>query len=521
VINFGRHRGRGLAVVACLAGTTATLVAGPLTAATRVVGPGRTYAKPCDAILAAQPGDTIQVDAAGSYNGDTCSWSTDNLTLSGVNGRAKIDLTGVAPSGQKGIFAISAANATIENFELSGAAVSAAAGNNGAGIRFQGTNLTVRNCFIHDNQDGILAAPPTANTGTILIENTELASNGAGDGYSHNLYIGNFARFTLQYSYSHGAKVGHLFKSRAYATFVLYSRLTDEMGTTASYEVDIPNGGTAYVIGNVIEQSAASQNPTIITFGEEGTPAGYDTHLFVVNNTVLNDLGSGTFVADSTATPGVITNNIFWNGGKNTSQASAVLNSNFDSTMGDPKLASVATYDAHLLAGSPCIDKGGAPGQSGSQSLAPVYEYVHPLGDVPRVVVGSAIDIGAYEYGNPGDAGVSQDAGGPVGAESGDATYTTGGEAYGEGGITTNADASSGLAMDSGTPSTAGAALGGDGSTTAARPGSSGGCGCRVSGAPRNVRFGAGGWGLLLALVGWRRARAAVQILRRFTHSGY
>jgi hypothetical protein len=485
-MSFGRHgrRGaRGLAAGACLAGATSTLVAGPATAATRLVGPGRTYAKPCDAIVAAQPGDTIQVDAAGSYGGDTCSWSTDNLTLSGVNGRAKIDLTGVTPSGQKGIFTIAAANATIENFELSGAAVSAAAGNNGAGIRFQGTNLTVRNCFLHDNQDGILAAPPTANTGTILIEHTELANNGAGDGFSHNLYIGNFAQFTLRYSYSHGAKVGHLFKSRAYATFVLYSRLTDETGTTASYEVDIPNAGTAYVIGNVIEQSAASQNPTIITFGEEGTPAGYDTHLFVVNNTVLNDLGSGTFVADPTPTPAVITNNVFWNGGTNSSQASAVLTNNFDSTMGDPKLSSVATFDGHLLAGSPCIDKGAAPGQNGSQSLAPAYEYVHPLGDVSRLVVGYAIDIGAYEYGNPVDAG------GAVGAESVDATFATGGEAGDDGGGATNPDAP-------------------NGSTNTARPSLSGGCGCHVSRAPGNGRFGAGAWGLLLALVGWRRFRA-------------
>ena len=111
----------------------------PRPADTLEVGPGKTYAKPCDAIAAAHAGDTVEVDAAGSYDGDTCSWSTDGLTVKGVNGRAKIDLTGVEPSGGKGIFTIEGtASAKIESFELSGAAISSAEGNNGAGIRHQG-----------------------------------------------------------------------------------------------------------------------------------------------------------------------------------------------------------------------------------------------------------------------------------------------------------------------------------------------------------------------------------------------
>src|SRR5512138_3561877 len=87
---------------------------------TLTVGPGKTYAKPCAAIAVAQAGDVIEVDSSGNYDGDTCAWSTDNLTVRGVGGgRAKIDLTNVTPAQQKGIFTISAPNATIENFELS------------------------------------------------------------------------------------------------------------------------------------------------------------------------------------------------------------------------------------------------------------------------------------------------------------------------------------------------------------------------------------------------------------------
>jgi hypothetical protein len=60
------------------------LVSARAEAATLQVGPGKTYAKPCAAIAMAKAGDVIEVDAAGSYAGDTCAWSTDNLTVRGV-----------------------------------------------------------------------------------------------------------------------------------------------------------------------------------------------------------------------------------------------------------------------------------------------------------------------------------------------------------------------------------------------------------------------------------------------------
>ena len=483
-----------------------TAYAAPAAAATLTVGPGQTYATPCAAIAMAHAGDIIQVDAAGNYAGDTCSWSTDNLTVAGVNGRAKIDLTGVAPSGDKGIFTIEGtASATIENFELSGAAISSANGNNGAGIRHQGLNLTVRNCFIHNNQDGILAAPATANTGTVLIESSEFSANGAGDGFSHNMYIGNYATFTLQYSYSHDANVGHLVKSRAYNTNVLYNRLTDETGGMASYETDIPNAGTAYFIGNLIEQSATTQNSTIVTFGEEGVPAGYDTHLFVVNNTILNTLGSGTFVNDATSTPAVLTNDIFYNGGTITNQASAVLTTNFDKSMGDPMFVDVTNYDVHLMAGSPCVDHGTNPGANGSQSLTPLFEYVQPLSEEARVVVGSAIDIGAYEYGNPADAGSpAVDASGPTDATSSGADAGTAPDAA--------------AAAEDGSGPIGGEEGGGgsvDGGVSGAKPGSSGGCGCTLAGDSQTAPWGLVGGAILVAGVIGRRARRSISLRTR------
>ena len=64
-----------------VAGLLATL---PVHAATLTVGPGKMYAKPCAAVAAASDGDTIEIDAAGTYDGDVCAVPKNRLTLRGV-----------------------------------------------------------------------------------------------------------------------------------------------------------------------------------------------------------------------------------------------------------------------------------------------------------------------------------------------------------------------------------------------------------------------------------------------------
>src|SRR5689334_2318055 len=188
--------------------------------ATLSVGPGKTFAKPCAAIAAAADGDTIEIDAAGNYDGDVCGIAKNRLTLRGIGGRAKIDAA-QKNFGGKGTWVISGNDTTVENIEFSGATVP---DQNGAGIRQEGNNLTVRGCYFHDNDDGILSGGSAQSQ--ILIEYSEFANNGFGDGYSHNMYIGHEGKFTLRYSYSHDSKIGHLVKSRAAENYILYNRIT-------------------------------------------------------------------------------------------------------------------------------------------------------------------------------------------------------------------------------------------------------------------------------------------------------
>src|SRR5215831_3692074 len=190
------------------------------------VGPGQPFAKPCAAIATAMPGDTILIDATGSYNGDVCTWSTNDLTIQGVNGRPHIDATGKT-SNNKGIWVLEGNNNVIENVELSSAV---STDKNGAAVRLEGSGLTLRQVYFHNNQNGLLAN--NVQSGEILIEYSEFSANGAGDGQSHNIYVGRVDKFTLQYCYSNSANNGHLVKSRAASNYILFNRLSSEGSNT-------------------------------------------------------------------------------------------------------------------------------------------------------------------------------------------------------------------------------------------------------------------------------------------------
>ena len=228
-----------------------------------------------------------------------CAWSTNHLTIVGVHGRAHLEAAGQSSEG-KAIWVIAGNDTTIDNIEFSGARVP---DQNGAGIRQEGANLLLEHCYFHDNQEGILAADNP--TSSIVIDSSVFARNGAGDGYSHNIYINHVRSFTLRYSYSTDARVGHLVKSRALRNYILYDRLTGEHGTD-SYELDLPNGGLSYVIGTVIEQGSNTQNPNMLAYGEEGD-LNPDSHLYAVNDTFVNDLhhGDAIFVGPRSDPPRV------------------------------------------------------------------------------------------------------------------------------------------------------------------------------------------------------------------------
>ena len=356
-------------------------------AATLQVGWGKKYLFPSVAAKFAQDGDTIEIDA-GAYPKDAATWKQNNLTIRAVGGKAHLKADGANAEG-KGIWVIRGNNVTIENIEFSGAKVS---DNNGAGIRVEGAGLTIRNCYFHDNQNGILTG--ANETSDILIENTEFSHNGAGDGQSHNIYIGAVRSFTLKYSYSHHAQVGHNVKSRARTNYILYNRIMDEADGNSSYDIDISNGGIAYVIGNLIEQGSKTENSGIISYGAEGLHSS-PNEFYLINNTVVNDRPQGgVFVFVKTGTgPVRIVNNLFI--GKGRIEAAGGEESH--NIMGDKnELISPLTYDYRLKPNAKAVNAGIEPGSAHDFSLRPTDQYVHKASSEPRPKSGK-VDVGAYE----------------------------------------------------------------------------------------------------------------------------
>ena len=267
--------------------------------ATLTVGTGQQYTTIAAAVAATHDGDTVLV-SAGTYLNDFFDIKT-KITLQSVGGLAIIQAT-VQPNNGKGAIVVDN-DATIDGFGVTGVTVG---DGNGAGIRYDGGQLTIKNSVLWANQDGLLAnADPNGN---ILIQNSEFSDNGAGDGYTHNIYVNAVASLTIQGSYFHDAQVGHEIKSRALVTTITGNRIQDNTTGTASYDIDLPDGGQATITGNTIEKGPDASNVFAIHYGGEGGPyAG--SSLTISGNTILNDNPAGTLLLNQTSLTAQLTNN--------------------------------------------------------------------------------------------------------------------------------------------------------------------------------------------------------------------
>lgn len=281
----------------------------PPAARTLKVGPFEEFRTIASAAKSAKDNDVVEI-RAGEYHGDVAVWHQKKLTIRTRGGRARLYADGKAAEG-KAIWVIRNGDFYISGIEFVGAQVE---DRNGAGIRFEGGNLQIKNCLFYGGDNGLLT---TGSAGSLEIESSEFAYNGFGDGQSHNLYVGAIQSLKIAGSYFHHANVGHLIKSRAQTNEIYYNRITDESGGRASYEIDLPNGGISYVVGNIIQQGVEPQNSTLIAYGAEGL-AWPENRLYIASNTIVNDQSyGGTFLLTAKGTQRlVMINNLLIGEGK-------------------------------------------------------------------------------------------------------------------------------------------------------------------------------------------------------------
>lgn len=252
-------------------------------AATHTVAPGQSLV---EALNKAVDGDEIQL-LAGEHRAQVAVIEHKRLTLRGVGGRPVLLAAGAHAEG-KAILVVRNGEVLIDNIEFRGARVP---DGNGAGIRFERGHLKLSRCAFFDNQMGLLTA--NFHDAELTVGDCEFGQAPTGDAtaaLAHLLYAGRIARLTLTGSRFSGGYRGHLVKSRALENHVRYNHLVDGVGGRASYELEFPNGGVAFVVGNVIGQSESTDNATMLAFGAEGSNAadGREHALHVVNNTFIN-----------------------------------------------------------------------------------------------------------------------------------------------------------------------------------------------------------------------------------------
>jgi hypothetical protein len=250
------------------------------------VGTGMEFSTLDAALNASRNGDTILVKS-GTYVNDFCVVNT-NVTVLAMGGMVN-EVATVEPPNGKGLI-VSNANLTIRGFSFTGGSDGSPDGNV-AGIRYQAGNLDVSYCDFHTMEDGLLATPNVTGTGTVTISHSEFYDCGTGDGYTHDIYVGPVAKFSLTDSYVHNAIVGHEVKSRAAVTIITDNVIADNQTGTASYDIDVPNAGRAFIEGNVIEKGPDASNVYAIHYGGETQYAWAENALVIKDNTILNDLG--------------------------------------------------------------------------------------------------------------------------------------------------------------------------------------------------------------------------------------
>jgi hypothetical protein len=234
------------------------------------------------ALRQAADGDVIEL-MPGAYT-ERLVIENRRLTLRGLRGgEPALIQGGDKPMQGHALWTVKGGEVLLQDLEFRGAR---ATDGSGAALRQEGGRLSLRRCRFFDNEHGLVATnDPTAE---LAIEGGVFGMAPRVEGGLHHLIsIGRIARFSLRGARLQQGFEGHLLKTRARENLIAYNFIHDGLRGGASLEIDIPLGGIATVVGNVIGQGADTQNPVMLSYGSEGS--AWDVNrLHVAHNTFVN-----------------------------------------------------------------------------------------------------------------------------------------------------------------------------------------------------------------------------------------
>ena len=254
---------------------------------------GCAYNNLSGAMAAVVDGDTIEI-AYGDYV-DCANIGANNLIIRGIS-----DAQGNKPHfhgkvcARKGILVVTGTNTLIDNLEISNAQDTGFGDYNWAGIRFDtvpgAANLKVRNCYFHDDDDGILGTNQPATQNILDIQNNVFFHCGRA-GYAHGMYIGaGITHLILRNNVvSSNIDDGHLVKTRALNGLIECNTIESLNGFN-SFAIDIPQGGNYLLRGNTIENGPNIKSSSNFILKFAGENANNSPHkLQLIDNYIVND----------------------------------------------------------------------------------------------------------------------------------------------------------------------------------------------------------------------------------------
>jgi hypothetical protein len=234
---------------------------------------GRAYGSLAEAIRAIGGGRGTVVVAPGTYHECATQQEGDVTIRAATPGSAIFD--GVVCEG-KAALVLRGRSSTVEGIVFQNLRVP---DGNGAGIRLENGNLTVRNSLFRNSEEGILTGEDRG--ATVQIDKSTFRHLGRCDrdlDCAHGIYIGRVARLTVTRSRFDQGDGGHYLKSRAAQVDIRDNSFDDSGGHLTNYMIDLSNGASGQIVGNDMVQGKDKDNwsafITVAPEGRENSSAG-------------------------------------------------------------------------------------------------------------------------------------------------------------------------------------------------------------------------------------------------------
>jgi hypothetical protein len=227
---------------------------------------GRAYGSLAEAIRAIGGGRGTVVVAPGTYHECATQQEGDVTIRAATPGSAIFD--GVVCEG-KAALVLRGRSSTVEGIVFQNLRVP---DGNGAGIRLENGNLTVRNSLFRNSEEGILTGD--YDGGQVAIDKSTFRHLGRCDrdlDCAHGVYIGRLASLSVTNSRFDQGDGGHYLKTRTARVTISGNSFDDSGGHLTNYMIDLSNGATGTISGNEMVQGKDKDNwSAFITVAPEG-----------------------------------------------------------------------------------------------------------------------------------------------------------------------------------------------------------------------------------------------------------